>query len=77
MGTWDVTTQNGRTVVKKHHPFWNGVLIGFAVLLALACTIQAPWAAILFVLFVVWAVSHQKRKTATSSSPSPPPSRSP
>ena len=47
MATYDVSSENGRTVIRKRHPvlrpFWNGVSIAFALVLLYASIATARW----------------------------------
>lgn len=67
MAVYDVTRENGRTVVRKHHPFlrpfWNGAVIGFGFLLLLGSIAVNPPLGIALtacLLGVAWATHRQR-----------------
>lgn len=67
MGTYDVSTKNGRTVIKKRHPIVSAFWIVFAVALLIGSIAQAPWLIVPAVGIVAWAVHLQRRKGSTSA----------
>lgn len=61
---YGVTTEGGRTVVKKQRtvlrPFMRGAAIGFGVLLVVTCFITGPVPSILAVLFIAAVIGHRR-----------------
>ena len=68
MGTYDVFSEKGHTVVKKRHPlargFLNGWLVAIALVLLLGITIQNPVLVVVFfgIVLVVWNAQRRKSK---------------